>query len=229
MRHQHGEHHHHDHDHSGHGHAHGHAHDQGWLGFARYLRLLPMMWSSEVSTAVVGQMAPRPGERVVEIGSGMGAAMIVAARTGSSLVAVDPTPYMRRILKLRRLALPGRQRIEVVDGAAESLPVADGSVDAVWTVNTMHHWSDADRALREIHRVLRPGGRLLLVDEDFDDPDHPHHREFQQRRARHSHGFTMIDPTALAAQLRSLGFSTATGAQEQIAGRPAKTVRGVKG
>jgi ubiquinone/menaquinone biosynthesis C-methylase UbiE len=195
----------------------------------RYAGLLPVMWTSEVSAAVVRLAAPQPGERVVDLGSGMGPATVVAARSGASVVAVDPTPFMRRILGLRRLAQRARPRISVVDGAAEAIPVADGSVDALWSVNTMHHWTDLDRALGEIHRVLRPGGRLVLVDEDMDDPAHPFYERLRQRRAGHGHHFVVIDPIDVAARLRRLGFGSIEGSLEPVAGRPAKLVRGVKG
>jgi SAM-dependent methyltransferase len=52
--------------------------------------------------------------------------------------------------------------VEVHDGTAEALPLADGSVDAV-TVAQAFHWFDAPVALSEMHRVLRPGGHLFLV------------------------------------------------------------------
>jgi ubiquinone/menaquinone biosynthesis C-methylase UbiE len=136
---------------------------------------------------------------------------------------------MRRILGLRRLAQRARPRISVIDGAAESIPVGDGSIDALWSVNAMHHWTDLDRALREIHRVLRPGGRLVLVDEDFEDPAHPWHEQHRQRRAGHGLQFDVIDPVEVAARLGRLGFASASGSLERVAGRPAKVVRGVKG
>lgn len=189
--------------------------------------MLPKMWRSPVSTAVVAMIAPRPGERVVEIGAGMGAAMVVAAKSGAAVIATDPTPYMRRVLRLRGALMPGR-RVEIADGAAEAIPAPDASVDAVWSVNTMHHWGDVDRALAEIRRVLKPGGRVVLVDEAFEDPSHPSHAEAERRRARHSHAFTEIDPAALAEKLRALGFTSASGQPEAVAGRPAKVVRGVK-
>ena len=225
----------HDHQHGhgdGHDHRHshrsGHSHDRGWAGFVRYARLLPLMWTSEVSTAVLGLVAPQRGERVVDLGSGMGPATVAAAHSGAFVVAVDPTPYMRRVLGLRRLAQRARRRISVLDGAAEAIPVADGSVDALWSVNAMHHWTDLDRALGEIQRVLRPGGRLVLVDEDFDDPAHPSSERLQPGRAEHRHHFDVIDPVAVAERLQQLGFASVSGSLEQVAGRPAKVVRGVK-
>jgi ubiquinone/menaquinone biosynthesis C-methylase UbiE len=112
-----------------------------------------------------------------------------------------------------------------LDGTAEALPVTDSSVDAVWSVNTMHHWSDLDRALKESARVLRPGGRLLLVDEDFENPAHPNHEQFAKRHAKHGHEFTEVDPAAMAQTLRKLGFASAEGALGKLAGRPAKVIR----
>lgn len=192
----------------------------------RYAGLLPRMWTSDVSEAVVALAAPQHGERVVDLGAGMGPATVVAARTGAYVLAVDPTRFMRRILSLRRLAQDARARISVVDGAAEFIPVSAGTVDALWSVNAMHHWTDLDRALGEIHRVLRPGGRLVLLDEDFDDVAHPWHAQFKQRRAGHAHRFDVIDPVDIAARLRRLGFASAEGSMAQVAGRPAKLVRG---
>lgn len=218
------------HNHS-HGHPerdHGHAHDQGFAGFLRYASMLPRMWTSEVSTAVVQRISPQPGETVLEIGAGMGAAMVVAAQSGASVVAVDPTPYMRRIMRLRRVAMPKGRRVQIIEGAAEQLPAASSTVDAVWSVNTMHHWGDMERAIREIHRVLKPGGRVLLLDEDFENSAHPAHAEFTKRRAKHGHHFTEIDPVAVAQSLRGLGFASATGAVDAIAGRPAKVVQATK-
>ena len=88
------------HDHPGHAHA--HARDRGLAGFLRYARILPRMWRSEVSRAVVDEIAPRPGEEVVDLGAGMGPATVEAARRGASVVAVDPSAYMRFLCDARR-------------------------------------------------------------------------------------------------------------------------------
>src|SRR6478752_6097770 len=129
----------HDHAHHESHHSHGHGHDQGLTGFLRYLRLLPVMWRSPVSTAVVEAIAPQAGERILDLGAGMGAATVEVARTRAAVLAVDPTPFMRAILRLRFNPL-GREGVQVLDGSAESIPVPDGSIDALWTVNTLHHW-----------------------------------------------------------------------------------------
>ena len=78
------------------------------------------------------------------------------APSGVELVAVEPLPEMRAELERQ---LPG---IAVLAGTAERIPLADSSVDAV-TVGQAFHWFRAGEALREIHRVLRPGGGLALI------------------------------------------------------------------
>src|ERR1043166_5922680 len=89
-----------DHRHShGAGHGHAHAHDRGVSAFLRYLRLAPKLWRSEVNAEVVRSIAPRGGEHVVDLGAGMGAATVLAARSGARVVAVEPTSFMRWILE----------------------------------------------------------------------------------------------------------------------------------
>ena len=84
--------------------------------------------------------------------------------TGADVVAVEPLEAMRE--QLRR-ATPGA---EVVEGVAEAIPLPDASVDAA-TVAQAFHWFDRDRAYRELHRVLRPGGGLALVWNTRDQSD----------------------------------------------------------
>jgi SAM-dependent methyltransferase len=92
-------------------------------------------------------------------------------------------------------------------------------------VNALHHWTDRAAAVEEITRVLRPGGRAVLLDEDFDDPAHPWHERFAERRAAHDHDFEMVDPESIAAAFRAAGCQRASGSHESVGGRPAKVVR----
>jgi SAM-dependent methyltransferase len=98
----------------------------------------------------------------------------------------------------------------------------------VWTVNTMHHWTDLDAATVELARVLRPGGRILLVDEDFDSPAHPAFEHMRERRAHRDRHFAEIDPAAVAAKLTAAGFTSAEGSTGSMADRPAKVVRAIR-
>jgi SAM-dependent methyltransferase len=118
------------------------------------------------------------------------------------------------------------RRMEVLDGTAEQVPEADASVDAAWAVNAMHHWTDLDAAIGEIWRVLRRGGRLLLVDEDFDDPAHEDHERLRSRR--HDPEFAHIDPSEVGNRLAIGGFVVEEAGATILAGQPAKLVRATK-
>ncbi len=97
-----------------------------------------------------------PGSAVVDLAAGTGKLTRLLVPTGARLVAVEPVEAMRA--KLAEM-VPG---MRVLDGTAEAMPLPDGSADAV-TVGQAFHWFDGPRALAEIARVLRPGGRLGLA------------------------------------------------------------------
>lgn len=213
----------------GHGHhGHGHENDQGIRGALRYLRWLPRMWRSAINDAVVDLVDPQEGETVVDLGAGVGAGAMRAAARGARVIAVEPTPFLRRALALRRMARRPRGDIEVVDGAAEHIPVADGTIDAVWAVNTMHHWNDVERGVAEIARVLRPGGRVLLIDEVFTDPAHPDQERFGADHGPEHHGFTMVDVDRMGALLGSAGLTDVEASNAVVADRPALRIRAAK-
>lgn len=237
--HQHG----HDHndDGSGHGHGHGHGNNRGWSAIVRYLRNGRRMWRNEMNRAVVALVDSRRGETVVDLGAGMGPGSVLVSKTGAKAVAVEPTPFLRRILQFRRAITSTRSRIEIVDGAAEAIPLGDGEADAVMAVNSMHHWVDLADAVGEIARVLAPGGRIVLVDEAFDDPTHPDHERFAKRRRRHGHGhgpddgadepvgparhgFHDVDGQHVAGLLAAAGFAEIVAIDRRLLGRPVLAV-----
>jgi SAM-dependent methyltransferase len=93
-----------------------------------------------------------PGKTVLDVGAGTGKLTRLLASSGARVVAVEPIAEMRALI----------EDAETVEGTAEALPFDDGSADAI-TVAQAFHWFDLERALPELHRVLRPGGHLALV------------------------------------------------------------------
>jgi SAM-dependent methyltransferase len=113
-------------------------------------------YPAEAVAHIVGHGRIGPGRRVLDLAAGTGKLTRLLAPTGADVVAVEPIAAMRdRLVAL----LPG---VEVHDGTAEDLPLADRSVDAV-TVAQAFHWFDPALALAEVRRVLRSGGHLFLV------------------------------------------------------------------
>ena len=97
-----------------------------------------------------------PGTTVVDVGAGTGKLTRLLAESGARRVAVDPVHAMLHGL-IR--AAPG---VPAVGGRAEALPLRNGSADAA-TVAQAFHWFEGPTALREIRRILRPGGGLGLI------------------------------------------------------------------
>jgi SAM-dependent methyltransferase len=206
----------------------GHRHDRGWRAVLRYVRLSRKMWSSPINEAVLGDLDLQRNERALDIGAGMGAGTVLAARAAAHVFAVEPTPFLRAVLRVRRLGQRARTRIVVLNGAAEHLPVTDASIDAAWAVNVMHHWVDVDAAIGELHRVLGAYGRVLLVDENFDDPAHPEHDRVRAHRQHDDLQFDHVDPGSLGNKVAGAGFTVHQATTTQLAGRPAKVIRATK-
>lgn len=112
--------------------------------------------------AVRWTLAPTPGPRVLDLGAGTGKLTATLVAAGADVVAVEPDPAMLAEL---RGALPA---VRALSGSAESIPLPDGSVDAVVAGHAMH-WFDMAVAGPEIARVLTPSGILAGLWNVIDD------------------------------------------------------------
>jgi ubiquinone/menaquinone biosynthesis C-methylase UbiE len=140
----------------------------------------------------------RPGSTVLDLAAGTGKLTKALARARARVVAVEPS---RGMLDRLRELLPG---VEAHEGTAQAIPMPDSSADAV-TVAQALHWFATEEALAEIHRVLRPGGRLGLVwnRRDLSAPAHAgleaifNHYESDTPRHRSGAWRDAMDATAL--------------------------------
>ena len=123
--------------------------------------------------AAVRPFLPAPLIRLVDVGAGTG--VFARAWPGwatAHVIAIEPSAAMIGVGT--RVA----RSFEYVMGSAEALPLADGSVDLAWVSTAIHHFADVHRAIEELHRVLRPGGRILVRTYAPDRSDITWAREF---------------------------------------------------
>ena len=149
------------------------GHGKDYVPAMGHDRLLPLydllhrlLGIASVHRPLVDQAEIRPGHRVLEIGCGTGNLALLAKRLhpDAEVVGLDPDPkaLTRARRKAARKALPVRLDI----GFAQELPYPDASFDRVLSALMFHHLGpdEKEKALREVRRVLKPGGSLHLLD-----------------------------------------------------------------
>jgi ubiquinone/menaquinone biosynthesis C-methylase UbiE len=107
----------------------------------------------------VSRWLPGDRPRILDLGAGTGQWSFAFARWfQAKAVAVEPSPAMRKegVHRTREF------RVGWLAGRAESIPLRDASCDAAWLSTVIHHLSDLDASARELRRVVRPGGAVLV-------------------------------------------------------------------
>jgi SAM-dependent methyltransferase len=138
----------------------------------RYLSGVALLEDRATSPSYAGMvrtlldvMAPAPGETILEVGCGSGAVTRLVARTlsgATSITAVDINPFLLREASILAQEDGVAGRIIFREGNAERLPCADAAFDHAYSVTVLEE-CDAELALRELWRVVRPGGRVGVI------------------------------------------------------------------
>jgi ubiquinone/menaquinone biosynthesis C-methylase UbiE len=110
------------------------------------------------------------GARCLDLGCGAGHASFALARGGAiEVVSHDLSEKMLAIVS-REAKERGHAAIRTERGSAEALPFTDDSFDLITTRYSAHHWPDVPAALLEVTRILKPGGRLIVIDVTSPEP-----------------------------------------------------------
>lgn len=109
------------------------------------------------------ELAGHSGARVLDLGCGAGHVSFQLAPLAAEVVAYDLSPDMLEVVGSAALER-GLHNLRLQQGAAEQLPFAEAEFDFVFSRYSAHHWSDLALALREVRRVLKPGGVAAFID-----------------------------------------------------------------
>ncbi len=134
-------------------------HFDRWAG--RYEEDRTSRWLADLQAEALRTLRPAKDDRMLDIGCGTGAAVREAAPAVERAVGVDLSPAM--VARARELAadLPNA---DFREADSELLPFGDDAFTAILCTTSFHHYPDPDRAIREMARVLAPGGRVVIGD-----------------------------------------------------------------
>ena len=152
----------------------------------------------DLNERAIARLDVERGVRVLDLGFGGGLTFAPLWERGATIVGIDRAEDMVAAARTRHADAVEAGRLELHVGDVARLPLADGAVDRVLTVNTVYFWPDLGAALGEIHRVLSPGGRVVLAIRDM--------KVMQQLDQS---VFSLRSPAELVAALRGAGFAQA--------------------
>ncbi|MGW7023144.1 class I SAM-dependent methyltransferase [Streptomyces decoyicus] len=123
-----------------------------------------MRWTNKQDD-VLDTLDVQPGDRILEVGYGPGELVrLLVARTGATVIrGVDPSPEMRHAATRANRGAVRTGRVALHIGTADHTGLADQSMDRVVSVNNVGLWPDLEAGLRELHRVVRPGGTAVIA------------------------------------------------------------------
>lgn len=110
----------------------------------------------------IAEFDAHPGEKVLEIGTGVGTDLVSYARGGARVTGIDLTENAVKITQAH-LEMLGLEYDDVRVADAEELPFEDGSFDVVFSCGVLHHTPRIDKTLDEVYRVLKPNGKAIII------------------------------------------------------------------
>jgi ubiquinone/menaquinone biosynthesis C-methylase UbiE len=118
--------------------------------------------AAELADQVRKFVQPHGDERALDVGTGAGALALALAPLVRDVVGVDRVPELLALARERAAAFGN---VELVEGDATALPFPDESFDLVATIRTLHHVPRPELVIAELARVVRRGGRVLVIDQ----------------------------------------------------------------
>ena len=118
------------------------------------------LYGDEVRDAIVSAASIGPGDVVLDVGAGTGFLTEAASNAAGKVIALD----LSRSMTDEAISKLAGRNVEFKIGSVERIPLGDSSVDAVVGNMFLHHCPDPEKAIREMTRVLRPGGRVVFAD-----------------------------------------------------------------
>ncbi len=156
--------------------------------------------------AIMSALRLEPGQTVADVGAGTGAylaALSSAVGPTGRVLAVDISPAFVAHMA-RRARAEGLANVAAILGSASDPGLPEGGVDVILSVNTFHHFEAPEAMLKAMHRALRPGGQLAIVDFDREKPGATDHQRSMATldRAAHvrlieAHGFRLAEDVAI--------------------------------
>jgi arsenite methyltransferase len=159
--------------------------------------------SARLNAAVVDALDLGGGDRVLEVGFGGGdliERLLPLVREGS-ISGADLSGEMVALCSRRFSSAIEAGALSLHCASVDALPLGDASMDKACSANTIYFWSDPDAAVRELRRVIAPGGRVVV---GFAP------RETLERLPVSEHGFRMYEVDEVASMLRAAGFDDIT-------------------
>jgi ArsR family transcriptional regulator len=133
------------------------------LGGAEWDALRPILGDDLLRARATSLLVP-PGLWVADIGTGTGVLAIELAALGLDVIGIDRSEAMLAAARAKRSKDTSSGRLEFQAGDAHALPLTDDSIDAAFAHMVLHSLEEPARAVREMARIVRPGGQIVLVD-----------------------------------------------------------------